>query len=291
MSKLAKTQSGETFRWRATFGKALVLVTALSAVATWSLPAQGPIPNSSPGVMVLVPAGVYRPLFRSATDPKEVPVKPFYLDARPVTVGDFLQFVRANPNWRRSQVKHIFADESYLRNWEGDLNPGSNTALDLPVTWVSWFAAKAYAHWAGKRLPTVAEWEYAASASPQRPDGENDPVFRREILQWYTTPNSALAPAGSGPPNFWGIYNLHGLVWEWVLDFNSAMVTGDSRANNNLEQGLFGGSGSQSAKNVGDYPAFMRWGFRSSLSASYCVHNQGFRCARDVQPGPGTGPE
>jgi sulfatase modifying factor 1 len=231
----------------------------------------------------LIPAGVYRPLFRAATEPREVSVQAFYLDRLPVTAGEFLEFVRANPRWLRSQVKPVFADQYYLKNWNGDLEPGTNAPLNAPVTYVSWFAARAYAHWKGKRLATVAEWEYAAGAGPTRPDGENDAAFRQQVLRWYTTLGAVPGAVGSNPPNFWGVHDLHGLVWEWVLDFNSAMVTGDSRADSGgLERGLFCGTGAQGARDVANYPAFMRMGFRSSLSANYCVHNLGFRCAKDL---------
>ena len=248
----------------------LVCLEALSA------PAQ----NQAPGGMVLIPKGVYRPLFRGKTDLKEVPVSSFYLDVLPVTTGDYLEFVRVNPNWRHSQAKRIFADESYLKNWTGDLDAGTN--VKVPVTGISWFAARAYAQWKGKRLPTVAEWEYAAAASATRSDGENDPVFAAEILQWYTTPSSDLANVGMRPANFLGVHDMHGLVWEWVLDFNTAMATDDGRASGGPDRSLFCGAGSVGARNVRDFPAFMRTGFRSSLRADYCVHNLGFRCAKDL---------
>jgi formylglycine-generating enzyme required for sulfatase activity len=147
---------------------------------------------------------------------------------------------------------------------------------------VSWFAAKAYAQWKGKRLPTVAEWEYAASASPTRPDGENDPEFTRQVLEWYSTPTSMLSPVGGGRANVWGIHDLHGLVWEWTADFNTAMTTGDARGDTSPNSQLFCGAGAQAATNLKNYPAFMRYGFRSSLKAEYCVHNLGFRCAKDL---------
>jgi sulfatase modifying factor 1 len=239
--------------------------------------------NSAPARMVKIPAGIYRPLFRAKTDLKEVPVKSFYLDALPVTVGEFLEFVRTNPRWRRSNVKEIFADESYLKNWQGDLEPGTNLDAQMPVTFVSWFAAKAYAQSKGKRLPTVAEWEYAASASPTRADGEKDAEFKRQILRWYSTSAAEkLADVGTGRANFFGVHDLHGLVWEWVLDFNTAMVTGDSRSDSGLDRDRFCGAGAVGARDVNDFPAFMRYGFRSSLQANYCVHNLGFRCAKDL---------
>ena len=239
--------------------------------------------NAPPG-MVTIAGGTFKPLFRSLTDLAEVSVKPYCLDAFPVTNEDFLQFVRANPRWQKSAVKRLFADESYLKDWRGDLDPGTNTPPNAPATFVSWFAAKAYAQWKGKRLPTVAEWELAAAASTTRPDGEKDPEFKRALLTWYSTPSAKrLAPVGTGPANFWGVHDMHGLVWEWVADFNTAMVTGDARGDTGLDRQLFCGSGSVGARDPSDYAAFMRYGFRSSLKADYCVHNLGFRCAKDIE--------
>jgi formylglycine-generating enzyme len=239
--------------------------------------------QSPPPGMALISNGVYRPPFRAESDPKEVFVKSFYLDILPVTNGDFLEFVRVQPRWRRSQVKRIFADDSYLKSWAGDLDPGANASASVPVTQVSWFAANAYAQWKGKRLPSVAEWECAASASPTRADGRNDTNFTRQVLEWYSTPAPARLPAaGLGQANFWGVHDLHGLVWEWVADFNTALVTGDAGGDSGLDRQLFCGAGSQGATDVQNYPAFMRYAFRSSLKANYSVHNLGFRCAKDL---------
>lgn len=256
----------------------LILLAALSA---WTMTARAVEPL--PAGMVRIPAGVYSPFFRAANEPKEILVKSFGLDALPVTTSDFLEFVRTHPQWQRSRVKHLFADDSYLKNWTGDLEPGTNAPLDTPVTFVSWFAARAYAKSKGKRLPTVAEWEYAAQASPTCADGRNDAAFKREVLAWYSTPApEKLAVVSSGSANFYGVRDLHGLVWEWVLDFNTAMVTGDSRGDGGVDTQFFCGAGSQGAKDLDDFPAFMRYGFRSSLKADYCVHNLGFRCSKDL---------
>jgi len=255
-------------------------------LACWAVGAGGFVSagTNTPAGMVVIAGGVFKPLFRSVTDFKEVAVKPFCLDAFPLTNEDFLQFVRANPRWRRSAVKRLFADESYLRDWKGDLELGTNTPANAPVTFVSWFAAKACAQWKGKRLPTVAEWELVAAASKTRPDGENDPDFTRALLAWYSTPSSNRLPSvGAGGTNYWGVYDLHGLVWEWVADFNTAMVTGDARGDTGLDRQLFCGSGSVGVSDPSNYAAFMRYGFRSSLKADYCVHNLGFRCAKSLE--------
>lgn len=236
----------------------------------------------APANMALIPSGIYRPLIRSKIDAETVPMSAFYLDVTPVSNGNFLAFVRANPKWQKSQVKRIFADESYLKNWASDLEPGSNAPVNAPVVYVSWFAARAYAQWNGKRLPTVAEWEYVANASTTRPDGQNDAAFKGEVLRWYATSAATeFLPANGGAANFYGVRNMHGLVWEWIGDFNSAIISGDSR-DGGIDGRLFCGAGAQAAQNVDDYPAFMRYAFRSSLKADYCIHNLGFRCAKNL---------
>lgn len=253
---------------------------ALLAARLFVLQAQ---PSTRAPGMVIVPAGVYKPLFRTELDPKEISIPAFQLDVLPVTNADFLAFVTANPKWRRSQVKPLFADTNYLAHWSADLDPGPKAPASAPVTYVSWHAARACAAWLGKRLPTTAEWEYAAEASATRPDGQNDPAFRAELLRWFSTPSPALLPpVGQRCPNFHGLHDLHGLVFEWPSDFNNFLVTGESRGDTSLERNLFCGSGSQGVKDASNYPAFMRYAFRSSLQSRYTVHNLGFRCAKNL---------
>jgi len=251
---------------------------ALHAVVTFL--ALCSLRGAEPG-MVEIPAAIYRPLFRGERDAREVPIAAFQLDTRPVTNGEFLEFVRENPKWQRSHVKRLFADERYLAHWAGDLDLGDAHA-NQPVTHVSWFAAKAYATSHGKRLPATAEWELAAAAGFTHVDGAKDAEFMQAIARWYGTPAPDMLPdAGRGRVNVLGVRDLHGLVWEWTADFNSALVTGDARGDTGIERQLFCGAGSIGASNRADYAAFMRFGFRSSLRAGYTVPNLGFRCAKD----------
>lgn len=231
---------------------------------------------------VVIPAGTYIPLQRSVKDLPSVPVASYRLDATPVTNAQFLAFVRAHPKWQRSRVSPLFADGSYLETWAGDLELGPRAPADAPVVRVSWFAARAYAAWAGKRLPTTAEWELAASAGYTRADGRNDEQLNRDLYAWLARPVPAvLAPVGRTRANFFGVHDLHGLVWEWVSDFNTALVTGESRADSGLERDLFCGAGSVGAKDTSDYAAFMRAALRSSLRANNTTSSLGFRCAHD----------
>ncbi len=259
----------------------LLLLPALPAGAA------GGAAGVSESGMIHVPAGNYAPLLRTPKDPATVSVAAFLLDERPVTNAEFLTFVTAEPKWRRSAISPLFADASYLGHWAGDLAPGPNAPADAPVVRVSWFAARAYARWAGKRLPTTAEWEFTAGAGYTRPDGKNDEQLNRDLYAWLARPVPAVLPAaGRGRPNFYGVRDLHGLVWEWVEDFNTAMVTGESRGDTGLERDLFCGAGSIGAKDTTDYAAFMRQALRSSLKANNTTTSLGFRCARDLPQKP-----
>jgi formylglycine-generating enzyme required for sulfatase activity len=233
--------------------------------------------------MVVIPAGNYTPLLRSTKDAAQVAVAAFLLDAQPVTNADFLAFVTAHPKWRRSQVSKLFADASYLDAWAGDLEPGPKAPLNAPVVRISWFAARAYARALGKRLPTIAEWELAAAAGYTGPDGRKDEQLNRDLYAWLARPVPAvLADVATAKPNYLGARGLHGLVWEWVDDFNTAMVTGESRGDTGLERDLFCGAGSIGAKDTGDYAAFMRSALRSSLKANNTTSSLGFRCAQSL---------
>ncbi len=250
---------------------------------------------------VRIEGGLYRPLYRrpvrgTARDTVlkrtvAVTVASFELDRRPVTNGEYLEFVRAHPAWRRSRVSRLFADESYLRHWLSDLDPGPRAPERSPVVHVSWFAARAYAAAHGGRLPTVAEWELAAAADETRKDASRDPRFLSRVREWYSRPAAAVLPAvGQGVPNAWGVEDMHGLVWEWTLDFNSALVSGESRADASLERSLYCGAGASGAADFADYAAFMRFAYRASLEARYTTAQLGFRTARSLPVGEGATP-
>jgi formylglycine-generating enzyme required for sulfatase activity len=275
--------SGSSYRLAkaALFGAAVAVVIQPTAGLATS-PAH-PVPAAT---MAKIPAGSYVPLY---TPPRggavsanrlrpRVRVAAFTMAVYPVTNAEYLEFVRAHPEWRRSRVKPLFADASYLRHWRGDLELGDRAPAGSPVVYVSWFAARAYLRSRGQRLPTVDEWEYAAAASETRRDASRDPAFLERLRRWYGRPTpDPLPPVGSTFRNTYGIRDLHGLVWEWTLDFNSALITGESRGDASLERSLYCGSGAAGAADFENYAAFMRYAFRSSLEARYTVANLGFR--------------
>jgi formylglycine-generating enzyme required for sulfatase activity len=238
---------------------------------------------AAPSTMARVGPGVLHPVYAPEPGVTDVMVPAFELDRLPVTNGQFLQFVKTRPQWQRDQVPRLFADEGYLAHWATPTSLGGRVTPDQPVTRVSWFAASAYCEARGERLPAEDEWELAAAAGAGGPDGRAEPGFREKILAAYArVADPSTRRVGEGQPNFWGVSDLHGLVWEWVLDFNRAMVTGDARDDASIHTARFCGAGALQAADREDYAGFMRVAFRSSLEARYTTSGLGFRCARDV---------
>jgi sulfatase modifying factor 1 len=240
--------------------------------------------------MVKIPASEFQATFvvDATTDRRQkeqkTKVDAFWLDEAPVTNQAYLRFVGRHPEWRRDRVASLFADEHYLSHWKSPTVLGTQAGSAEPVRFVSWFAATAYCEARGGRLPTWNEWELVSIASESARDARRDPAWQQRILGWYATPNAARpSEIRRGRPNVYGLYDMHGLLWEWVEDFNSLLVSGDSREGG-ARDNRFCGGGATAAREKGSYSMFMHTAFLSSLQARYAVANLGFRCARSAAP-------
>lgn len=222
--------------------------------------------------------GIYRPAVPISPSEKEIAVDAFWLDREPVTNAEYLRFVRAIPAWRRERASSLVVDRDYLGHWGATMTLGAAHAR-APVVHVSWFAARAYCAWRGGRLPSEAQWEVAAAADAQRKDASSDPAFAARILEWYATPTPAVLPEIGGAANAWGVRDLHGLIWEWVEDFNASLISADSR---DASSQMCGAGTASKAPEA--YAAFLRAAFRSSLDARFTTPSLGFRCAYERAP-------
>ncbi len=132
--------------------------------------------------------------------------------------------------------------------------------------------ARKYCETQGGRLPTIAEWEYAADAK--------NPKIIQLLLAWYAKTNDpSLENVGLHEPNSLGLHDMRGLIWEMVEDFNSVMISTDSRSKGGRTDGQFCGGGFVNAEDSTAYATFMRYAFRSGLRGDYCLNTLGFLCA------------
>jgi formylglycine-generating enzyme required for sulfatase activity len=138
----------------------------------------------------------------------QVWVADFYMDATEVTVAQFRAFCEVTGHRMPRQP-----------DWSKD---------DHPVVFVSWKDAITYAEWMGKRLPTEAEWEYAARNRGKEVKYPNGNTLTSRDANYYNPGSPAedgylhTAPVGSFPPNELGLYDMAGNVWEWCADWYDA---------------------------------------------------------------------
>lgn len=153
----------------------------------------------------------------------------YYIDKFEVTNGRYREFVRATGHRPPQHLK----DPS--RNlWQGTVIPDS--IADRPVINVDWFDAEAYCKWAGRRLPTEAEWEKAARGTDDRrfPWGNVEPTHKHLNFNQRWQGEKTLMPVGSyeAGKSPYGVYDMAGNVWEWVADWYDAYYYEKSPARN-----------------------------------------------------------
>ena len=187
--------------------------------------------------LVLVPAGSFpmgvppgdRDGGRDEYPRHEVTLDAFYIDKFEVTNGRYLEFVRATAH---RVPQHPTKPNRNL--WEGGLMPES--IVDRPVINVDWFDAEAYCKWAGRRLPTEAEWEKAARGGDDRrfPWGNVEPTHKHLNFNQQWKGEKTLMPVGSyeAGKSPYGAYDMAGNVWEWVADWYDMRYYEKSPENN-----------------------------------------------------------
>ncbi len=171
--------------------------------------------------MVLIPAGEFEMGSNGPeAQPDEQPVhtvfvSAFYMDTHEVTNADYQKFVLANPEWQKDRIDWKYHDGDYLRFWTVNNYPEDKG--DHPVVYVSWYAAMAYAKWAGKRLPSEAEWEKAARGGlvGAKYAWGNEISAADANYDWNVGDTTVV---GSYAANGYGLYDMVGNVWEWCLD-------------------------------------------------------------------------
>jgi formylglycine-generating enzyme required for sulfatase activity len=156
-------------------------------------------------------------LFTPEIPKHSVTVETFYLDKYLVTNAQFKKFIDANPSWRRDHIPANLNNGNYLRHWKNSDDIPANQG-NHPVVNVNWYSAVAYCRWAGKRLPTEAEWEYAARGGLNGlfPWGDEPPS--KQLANYSDSGIGSTSPVGSYPANGYGLFDMVGNVWEYMAD-------------------------------------------------------------------------
>lgn len=134
----------------------------------------------------------------------------FWMDVAEVTNTAFRRFVLSRPEWQKGGVRLDLADAQFLKGWDGNA-PARGTDAE-PVRWVSWHAARAYCAWAGKRLPTESEWEFAARGGTTTAFWWGETFDQGRVGMARSSSEQGTAPR----TNPRGVIDLTGGVWEWT---------------------------------------------------------------------------
>lgn len=260
--------------------------------------------------MILIKGGTFE-MGSNDGMPSEKPVhtvkiNSFLMDEHEVTVAEFAEFVKQT-GYKTEAEKFGWSgvfdveQEGWTKvegaNWQHPEGKNSEAKPDEPVCQISWNDAAAYAKWAGKRLPTEAEFEFAARGGlvdkkyswgdELRPNG-------KPVANWwqgeFPTKNALedgflrRAPVKSFAPNGFGLYDMAGNVWEWTSDwyaddyYQKSPAENPKGAENGKEKSIRGGSWMCSENYCSNY----RVAGRSRSTPDTGLNNLGFRCVKDL---------
>jgi iron(II)-dependent oxidoreductase len=225
--------------------------------------------------MVLIPAGE----FIMGKDSKnnadfspahKVKVDSFYIDAYEVSNAEYQKFCQ--------ETGHKLPEF-----WNVDFFRCGEKYPDYPVVGINWYDANKYARWAGKRLPTEAEWEYAARGGLKDKEFPNGnqlqiPPRRNESPgEW----ENHLLPVGSFEPNAYGLYDMAGNVWEWTgdkyqYDFYQISDTDNPKGPKTGTNFVIRGGSWHSGKMC--HKVY----YRKGLTSNWVDFAVGFRCVKDI---------
>lgn len=236
--------------------------------------------------LLAVETGKSPDYFHHETPKHKVYLKSYYIDKYEVTNGQFLEFIEAGgyedysywteDGWNWKEKKAYQEPKWWLSGQyhSGPHNPG------YPVIGVSWYEAYAYAKWAGKRLPTEAEWEKAARGT----EGFIYPWGMEWDEEKCSSMGQDISPAGSFPEGLstYGVMDMAGNVWEWCQDwyFSDYYYSSPPKNPQGPEEGGYkvikGGCGGNA------YFYYFRCANRNKGEINYWDNYTGFRCVKDI---------
>jgi formylglycine-generating enzyme required for sulfatase activity len=209
----------------------------------------------------------------------------FYMGMHHVTRGQFAMFAEAS---------HYTTDAEKANDAMRWRDPGFEQTEDHPVVCITWNDATTFIEWLNTkeknkgrqyRLPTEAEWEYACRAGTSTRVNTGDSVDALDEAAWYGgNSNHGTHPVGTRVPNRWGLYDMHGNVWQWCSDCYIPYA-GDAE---NPKGHTGGGASSRVLRGGSWFDGFQtcRAAFRRRSAAGIRDHCFGFRCCLDVSAPP-----
>jgi formylglycine-generating enzyme required for sulfatase activity len=229
-------------------------------------------------------------VFESEVPEHAVTVGDFRMDRYEVTNERFSQFTVTHPEWSRAQLPSEVHNGHYLDHWTDGGCPVGKT--NHPVVFVTWHSGEAFCRWAGGRLPSEAEWEYAARAGGDSEFPWGNGLPSAELANYSASGVGATKQVGSYPPNPLGLHDMAGNVWEFLLDawesaYSAAELQLDPVAGGTLPADIRAVRGRRVIRggSFGGAVANLRTRWRDSHEVSNAVGFVGFRCVYPAKGG------
>jgi len=230
-------------------------------------------------------------MFAEETPRHQVKIDSFYLDKYEVVNADFKKFLDKNPDWRKDKIPAEFHNGKYLQQWNsGGEFPKANE--NHPVVFVSWYAAAAFCQSQGKRLPTEAEWEFAARGGlSNKAFPWGDEPADKTRANFGASEIGAATAVGSYPANGYGLFDMAGNVWEFLADeWQKYPVNAEIQVNPVAGGDFFLKDSYRQIKtrrvirggSYGGAPVNLRVAFRDSHLPENAGDHVGFRCAQNA---------
>ena len=227
-------------------------------------------------------------LFSAEVPQHTVTIDSFYLDKYEITNAQFKKFTDKNSQWQAAHIPGKYQNGNYLKHWHANDYPQGRA--NHPVVNVSWYAAVAYCQWMKKRLPTEAEWEYAARgglSGKAFPWG--DELVDKTRANYSESDKETTTAVGSYPPNGYGLFDMAGNVWEFMADewgpYPSASQTNPVAGGNLFLDATFYAVTTRRVIRGGSWggaPVNLRVTYRDSHPPEGARDFVGFRCAQSI---------
>jgi len=155
-------------------------------------------------------------LFQDESPKHSVAISDFSIDRYLVTNEQFKHFTDANVEWGPAHIRAELDNGNYVKHWKDP--EVFKLRANHPVVNVNWYTAVAYCRWVGKRLPTEAEWEYAARGGQNTVFPWGDEPADKTRANYSDAGQGTTSPVGAFPANAYGLFDMAGNVWQFLAD-------------------------------------------------------------------------
>ena len=226
-------------------------------------------------------------VFENEVPARRVVLDDFLIDRFEVSNVRYFEFLEDVPAWRKNRVADATHNGDYLSSWVAGRFPDGEA--QRPIGYITWSSAMAYCQWRGGRLPTEAEWEYVARSGDEREFIWGAALPDPSMANYSASDIGTTVEVGQYAPNDFGVYDLAGNVWEflldeWVSDYTDVETVNPVVGGRDIDLDSISPDSRRAVRGAsfGGSVVNLRTRWRDSHVVSNATEFVGFRCAYDL---------